>query len=443
MALAGGGVSGRALVSRLAGERALDFGKPEPVRLITITEEGRWVNLIHETLIRSKGLDSAGKPQPYWPTLWDYIEKHRERREWLDRIEGATRIWLEKQKNASYQWSHEQVREAVTALGGSDQELSAEELEFLGPIHAQMVLAELERPETEHRRRLMLGERLDILGDSRLGVGVDGEGTPTMDWRPIAGGNVAISILSYLDDANPTLSDPDNANLALYSPHRTNPTAKVWGRKKVSSFCIARYPVTVTQYRAFIGARDGWRDPAWWGDDLKRDPLGDTHDFGRCGNYPVVNVSWFDAVAFSRWLGRRVGVAVRLPDEWEWQLAATGGDDANIFPWGRDWDPEQEPYRANTLESSLRQPIAVGMYPAGVSAVDLLDMAGTVWEWCLNEFGGPKVTGPETPDIGFRPLRGGSWLNSCASARSAGSYKQHPDKRCRNVGFRLVFLGKS
>ena len=182
------------------------------MRLITITEEGRWVNLIHETLIRSKGLDAAGKPQPYWPTLWDYIEKHRERREWLERIEGATRIWLEKEKNASYQWSHEQVREAVTALGRLGPRVSAEELEFLGPIHAHTVLAELERPETEHKRRLLLGERLDVLGDQRRGVGVDGDGTPTIDWRPVAGGNV-----DDLDPA-PTLPDCDNANLALSSP---------------------------------------------------------------------------------------------------------------------------------------------------------------------------------------------------------------------------------
>ena len=101
VAVAGGGASGRALVSRLAGERALDVGKAEgPVRLITITEEGRSVNLIHETLIRSKGLDAAGKPQPYWQTLWDYIEKHKERAAWSERIEVDTRTWLEKGKNA-------------------------------------------------------------------------------------------------------------------------------------------------------------------------------------------------------------------------------------------------------------------------------------------------------------------------------------------------------
>ena len=68
-----------------------DRGKSEgPLRLITVSEEtektirrratlAKWVNLIHETLIRSKGLDAAGKPQPYCPTLWAYIERNKER----------------------------------------------------------------------------------------------------------------------------------------------------------------------------------------------------------------------------------------------------------------------------------------------------------------------------------------------------------------------------
>ena len=88
---------GRALVYRLAGQRARDGGKAEgPLRLITVTEEadgerraGRWVNLIHETLIRSKGLDADGKPQPYWPTLWRYIEQNKERAARRERLQTA------------------------------------------------------------------------------------------------------------------------------------------------------------------------------------------------------------------------------------------------------------------------------------------------------------------------------------------------------------------
>jgi hypothetical protein len=97
--VAGGGEHGRGLVDRLAGQRSPGAGMAEqgPLRLITVTEEagkslgeGRWVNLIHETLIRSKGVDAAGKPQPYWPTLWSYIEKNLTTR----RSKALLFVWL-------------------------------------------------------------------------------------------------------------------------------------------------------------------------------------------------------------------------------------------------------------------------------------------------------------------------------------------------------------
>ena len=189
---------------------------------------------------------------------------------------------------------------------GPSFDLDANEADFLGPIDADAMLAELERPETTHKRRLLIGERLDVLGEhpSRWGVGLDERGTPRIDWQPVTGGDVTISILS-----NPS-----------------NPWSAVKQRtpKRVEPFQIAGYPVTVAQYRAFVDAEDGWCDQAWWGNDLYRDPDGTTYEFGRFGNHPAVYVSWFDAVAFCRWLSRRVGLDIRLPDEWQWQLAATG-----------------------------------------------------------------------------------------------------------------------
>jgi hypothetical protein len=96
--VAGGGEPGWSLVDRLAGQRRPGGGTAEgPLRLITVTEEaekklsgdGRWVNLIHETLIRSKGVDATGKPQPYWPTLWSYIEKKRATGRWKTLLSGG------------------------------------------------------------------------------------------------------------------------------------------------------------------------------------------------------------------------------------------------------------------------------------------------------------------------------------------------------------------
>jgi formylglycine-generating enzyme required for sulfatase activity len=223
----------------------------------------------------------------------------------------------------------------------------------------------------------------------------------------------------------------------LSDPSDPNSKVKDKQPKEVGPFRIARYPITVAQYRAFINADDGWRNPAWWGDDLYRDPQGGTYEFGRFGNQPAVYVSWFDAVAFCRWLSLQLEGTVRIPDEWEWQQAAIGGG-KNVFPWGADWDAKREPYRANTFESRLARATAVGMYPAGVSSTGALDMAGTVWEWCLNKFEAPEVTWSSARDFDFRVLRGGSGLNNQDNARSAYRSLDTPNNRVVEIGFRVI-----
>ena len=104
VAVAGGGETGDQVVNHLAGTRARNGGKSlGPLRLITVSEEaireteeeerGGFVNLIHETLIRSKGLDEKGQPRPYWPTLWRYIEQHKRRAAKRERLQIMAREW--------------------------------------------------------------------------------------------------------------------------------------------------------------------------------------------------------------------------------------------------------------------------------------------------------------------------------------------------------------
>jgi formylglycine-generating enzyme required for sulfatase activity len=252
------------------------------------------------------------------------------------------------------------------------------------------------------------------LGDPRPGVGIDTDRTPAIDWRAVPGGEVAIQV--------------DRLLLGGTKPRR----------KQVGGFHIARYPVTAGQYRAFLDAEDGWRDRRWWADDLYRDPEGDSYEVGRYANHPALYVNWFDALAFCRWLGRRLGLELRLPDEWEWQQAATGGDAARSFPWGADWDPKREPHRANTFESRLGAVTAVGMYPAGGAPTGALDMAGTVWEWCLSKHDSPDLTASRSDDFDHRVLRGGSWGLNRDDARCALRDRNYPDDRGSDVGFRVL-----
>ncbi len=400
--------AGRAVARRLADERLLVTSRDW-------TSGDELVEVAHEALLR------------HWPKLEEWIDRRRGALLTIRQLQADARQWREKAKNASYQWSHERVREAVAALRqvGAEVVLNANEQEFLGPIDPEAMIEELDKPETAHKRRLLIGERLDVLGEppSRWGGGVDENRTPRIHWCPVPGGTVTVSILSDPNDPYSELEDQRP--------------------KKVQAFHIACYPVTVAQYRAFIEAKDGWGEKAWWGDDLYRDDDGNTYEFGRFGNHPTVYVSWFDAVAFCRWLSGRLGFEVRLPDEWEWQQAATGGDHNNVFPWGADWDAKQEPWRANTFESRLGGVTAVGMYPAGAAPTGALDMAGTVWEWCLNKFEKTEVIQSGARDFDRRVLRGGSWNNSRDFARSALRLRFNPHNRDNVIGFRAVCLSPS
>lgn len=159
-------------------------------------------------------------------------------------------------------------------------------------------------------------------------MGVNDAGTPQIEWRAVPPGEVALEVPRRL--------------LGGTRPQR----------KLIESFHIGRFPVAVAQYRAFLNAGDGWRDEGSWAPDLYRDPEGRSYDRGRFGNEPAVYISWFDALAFCRWLSHCLGFNVSLPDEWQWQQAATGGDPGKVYPWGSAWDPQLEPHRATPSRAS-------------------------------------------------------------------------------------------
>ena len=313
------GEAGRRVVVRLADERLLVTSRDEA------TGEEQ-VEVAHEALLR------------HWPKLEEWIKDRRDALVTVRQLQSAALTWSNKGQDPGYLWSHERAREAISALAklGGEVELSEQERKFLGPIDAATIIAEVERTGTLHRQRSFLGDRLAVLNDPRPGVGVEKD-MPKFVWcnvpAPLPEDFVSIDIRS----------DPSHPGSEVASRRK----------RKVQSFSISRYPVTVDQYRAFMEAQDGWRDMRWWGPDLYREEDGNSYDVGRYCNYPAIYVSWFDAVAFCRWLTSRLSVEVRLPDEWEWQQAATGGEPSRVFPWGSDWDPKREPHCANTFESRL------------------------------------------------------------------------------------------
>jgi len=184
-------------------------------------------------------------------------------------------------------------------------------------------------------------------------------------------------------------------------------------------------------------AGDGYGEERWWEgmEGADRRPVGGS--WGE-SNHPRESVSWYEAVAYSRWLGSKLGREVRLPTEWEWERAA-GGRKGREYPWGKGYKSGY----ANIDETwgkagdhKLGRTSAVGIYEKGGSEEGVMDLSGNVWEWCLNENEGPErreVGGAES-----RVLRGGSWGNITEHARAFDRYNNHPDVRSYDIGFRVV-----
>jgi hypothetical protein len=269
---------------------------------------------------------------------------------------------------------------------------------FLRPEPLELLEA-LSSDDTPQQRREEIGLRLNQLGDRRRGVGLTDAGLPDIAWIDIPAGEVTLETVS-----------------------------QDWFQ--VKPFRLGRYPVTWVQYRTFIGADDGYREPAWWeGRQREKEPGALSESFG---NYPAINISWYDALAYCRWLSAKLNLNIRLPTEWEWQWAAAGPK-RQVYPWSDEWSVA----RANTVEAGIGRTVAVGLYPLGRSPFGIDDMAGNIWEWCLNAYDEPaNVSSLERN--GFPVRRGGSWdfdPGSCRAAHRDNLGSPFSDRY--HLGFRL------
>lgn len=172
---------------------------------------------------------------------------------------------------------------------------------------------------------------------------------------------------------------------------------------KIDSFYLDKFEVTNAQFKAFLDKNPQWRReriPAslhngkylqdWSGGE------GSGNDFPKeKADYPVVNVSWYAAVAFCRAQGKR------LPSEAEWEFAARGGLKDKAFPWG---DEMVDKTRANYGGSGIEAATKVGSYPA--NGYGLFDMSGNVWEYLADEW----ASYPPDPDLQVNPVAGGNFF---------------------------------
>ena len=172
---------------------------------------------------------------------------------------------------------------------------------------------------------------------------------------------------------------------------------------------------------------------------------------GAGDRYPVVYVSSVNAVKFCQWLSAREKRRFRLPTEAEWEYAARGTD-GRRYPWG---NYEGRPDLANFADKNTvfawsdretddgyAETSPVGAFPLGASPFGIEDMAGNVWEWCVDYYGpyqGASRANPRGPANGARRVyRGGSWKSRFSSLRTTVRGSNAPNYSCNDLGFRVV-----
>ncbi|MGC9393856.1 MAG: SUMF1/EgtB/PvdO family nonheme iron enzyme [Anaerolineae bacterium] len=230
----------------------------------------------------------------------------------------------------------------------------------------------------------------------------------------------------------------------------------------LSEYYLARTPVTNGQYLTFVQAREYHRPEHWPSDGFPEDQA----------DHPVINVTWYDAMAYCAWLTERVSVEkylvkvwhvrqwetieidgeawiFQLPSEAEWEKGARGTD-GRLYPWGNLWDAQ----RCNTKDSRSTGTTPVDAYPLGASPYGVLDVAGNVWEWTRTLWGVDILTTlfkyPYNPADGredmqadaamYRVLRGGSYNYGRDAARCTARNRLMPNHGNWFVGFRVALL---
>ncbi len=206
-------------------------------------------------------------------------------------------------------------------------------------------------------------------------------------------------------------------------------------RVTLTRYYISRYPITNDQYEVFDAVRKARRGG-------KPHPL---------GNHPVTSVSSVEAIKFCQWLSQRDGRRYRLPTEAEWEYAAKGAEN-RLFPWGTTTGQGNLANFADkntrflwsdfNIDDGWAETSPVGAYPLGASPFGVEDMAGNVWEWCLDYFEPYRAQdrmNPRGPSHGAqRVYRGGSWKSRFGSLKTTSRGFNQPSYASNDVGFRVV-----
>ncbi len=440
----------------LAACHLTDTGYPDEVAALARTEPGRW----REVCLLAGAKAARGGAFALWPL-----------------VDALCPRPPDGEPAEADLWGALLAGQAIVE-NRADGDLSAANREKQNRVRDwQVVILNSDLPPVD---RALAGDTLAALGDPRFrffpplpsgeGPGVRderrGEGRGRGKVRALLPADPALGFVRIPAGEFWMGSDPQKDR---YAYDREQPQHKLY----LLEFWIARYPVTVAQWRAFVEAT-GY-------DDFDKDALRDPD------NHPVRYVTWYNALAYCEWLdgmlkaacpeqSRRVssqvsGISgqseeaalfwealssgkyrVTLPSEAEWERAARGGfpsprgrgaggegKGVRVYPWGDELTPDH----ANYDETGLGTTSAVGCFPKGASPYGVLDMSGNVWEWTRSLYKEyPYVSDDGREDLeagGARVVRGGSWLGYRRLVRAALRYRVTPNDFNSDIGFRVVF----
>jgi formylglycine-generating enzyme required for sulfatase activity len=233
-------------------------------------------------------------------------------------------------------------------------------------------------------------------------------------------------------------------------------------RVSIKQFAMGKYEVTNTEFVRFLNSikRRGSEKQPWFetkAEDSDSHIIGSVAHFqveNGYGNHPVIEVSWYGAVAYAEWLSQQTGKEYRLPTEAEWEYAARAKTTTSRY-WGNN--PDDACRYANVHDKTSKEENGFGWThhncmdgyaktaPIGSfksNDFDLFDMLGNVWEWTCSEYEN-EYSGKEkrcTSKNHARPpvVRGGSWDDGPGDVRAAYRYWNSRGNRVNDVGFRLA-----
>jgi formylglycine-generating enzyme len=200
------------------------------------------------------------------------------------------------------------------------------------------------------------------------------------------------------------------------------PEHRVW----TGGFSLGVYQLTRAEYARFLAATRR-SAPPFWDDPNFQDP-----------SQPVVGPSWFDAVAFCEWLSEFSERHYRLPTEAEWERAARGGIEGQLYSWGNA-APEELPDYPSRWRNG---PEPVGRFAP--NPYGLFNMGDNVHEWCAdwydpNYYRQSEPRNPQGPQHGSRRAsRGGAWRHHIKVSRCAARSSIPPEFKYADYGFRVA-----